>query len=138
MLPQSEMGTESERALLLDGGRVTGEASPAMRCLLVAVALFGTAVSMTITPRPALILAAAGSTSNAAFYTGVLDAMTATIEIVGNPVLGLCSDVVGRRPVLLLSQFGELSALLIMASFSKRIGAFFVAYIRTSVLMRTP
>lgn len=128
-----------EHALLLPPVTRTSADTPAVLWrLMVAVALFGTAVSLTITPRPALILAAAGSTRNAAFYTGILDAMTASIEIVGNPVLGLCSDVVGRRPVLLLSQFGELGALLIIAQFSTSIWPFFIAYLRKFVFLIFP
>ena len=50
-----------------------------------------------------------------------------------NPVLGAVSDVVGRRPVLPVSQAGELGALLIIARFHSHVGAYFEAYLAVDV-----
>ena len=47
-----------------------------------------------------------GSTSNAAFYTGILTAVYALMQFICAPILGSLSDKYGRRPVLLLSLFG--------------------------------
>jgi MFS transporter, DHA1 family, tetracycline resistance protein len=47
-----------------------------------------------------------GSTSDAAFYTGVLTAVYALMQFIFAPILGSLSDQFGRRPVLLLSLFG--------------------------------
>ncbi len=49
---------------------------------------------------------AAGSTSSAAFYTGILTAVYALMQFICAPILGSLSDKYGRRPVLLLSLFG--------------------------------
>lgn len=139
-MSQVDVGGEAERShlLALPGGFPSAApmpsgpepAPPALRRVLVAVAIFLTAVSMTIPARPALILdAMGGSTRDASYITGVVDAMTALVEIVTNPVLGAVSDVVGRRPILLVSQLGEFTALLIIARFHRYVGAYFVAYL---------
>lgn len=100
--------------------------------VLVAVALFVTAIAMTVPARPKLILAAAGDVTSASYFTGVVDAMTAGVELFTNPVLGSLSDVIGRRPVLMISQFGELSALLIIAQFNQHLWSYLIAYLSTS------
>lgn len=134
-MSQADVGGEGERGLLLampgGGARPAGGGvPPALVRVLVAVGIFVTGLSMTIPARPALILdAVGGSTKHASYITGVVDAMTAAVEIVMNPVLGAVSDVVGRRPILLLSQVGELAALLIIARFHSHVGAYFVAYL---------
>jgi MFS transporter, DHA1 family, tetracycline resistance protein len=133
-MSQADIGAESERSFLLTlppgAPAAPAPAPPALQRLLVAVALFVTGLAMTVPARPALILdAVGGSTRDASYVTGVVDAMTAGVEIFGNPVLGAVSDVVGRRPVLLLSQVGELAALLIIARFHQFVAGYFVAYL---------
>jgi MFS family permease len=57
--------------------------------------------------------------------------MTALVELLTSPLLGAVSDEIGRRPILILSQFGELAALLIIARFHDFYAGYVVAYLRT-------
>lgn len=84
---------------------------------------------MTVPSRPKLILDAAGDVSFASYFTGFVDASTAAVEIFTSPMLGVVSDAVGRRPVLLLSQVGELCALLVIAQFHTNLASYCVAYL---------
>lgn len=135
-MSQAGVGSESERALLLalpggPPGPARRRPPPALARVLVAVALFVTAVAMTVPARPALVLdAVGGGAREAAAVMGVADAMAAAVEIVASPVLGVCSDVVGRRPLLLLSQVGEMAGLLIIAQFHTHVASYFVANLR--------
>lgn len=47
-----------------------------------------------------------GTTSNAAFYSGILTAVYAAMQFICAPILGSLSDQYGRRPVLLVALFG--------------------------------
>ncbi|MFN3265563.1 MAG: TCR/Tet family MFS transporter [Deinococcales bacterium] len=49
---------------------------------------------------------AGGTTSSAAFYSGILTAVYAAMQFVCAPILGSLSDQYGRRPILLLALFG--------------------------------
>lgn len=146
-MSQLDVGGEAENSLLLataeDGLLATGQddtivegPSLSLTPVLVAVALFLTAIAMTVPSRPKLILAAAGSISRASYFTGIVDAMTAAVEIFTNPVLGGVSDAVGRRPVLIFSQFGELAALLIIARFNQFLITYLIAYLCTFFALR--
>jgi MFS transporter, DHA1 family, tetracycline resistance protein len=99
-----------------------------LRPLLAAVAFYVTAVAMTIPVKPKLILAAAGSVTRASYFTGGVDAAVSAVEILSTQVLGAVSDIMGRRPVLMLAQAGELIALLLIARFSDHLAVYVVAY----------
>lgn len=101
-----------------------------LRRVLLGVALFVTAVAMTIPVRPRLILDASKNNATfASYYTGVLEVTQAVLEALCSPVLGALSDVLGRKPVLVVSQVGELVALLVVAKFRTNLTVQFFAYL---------
>jgi DHA1 family tetracycline resistance protein-like MFS transporter len=56
-----------------------------------------------------------GDTARAAYIVGVFGAIAALMQFVFSPVLGALSDHYGRRPVVLLSNFGLGLDYLVMA-----------------------
>ncbi|KAI0563572.1 Tetracycline resistance protein [Gracilaria domingensis] len=86
--------------------------------LLVAVFLFLTCIAMTVPVRPRLILDAAGQDASlASYFTGTVDSIQAVITIFSSPLFGAISDVIGRKPVIMITHLGELIGLAFVAQF---------------------
>ena len=88
-----------------------GQPAPARKAavvfIFVTVALDMLALGMIIPVLPLLIEAfRGGDTARAAETVGVFGATFAAVQILMSPVLGSLSDRLGRRPVILLSNFG--------------------------------
>jgi DHA1 family tetracycline resistance protein-like MFS transporter len=49
------------------------------------------------------------------FAVGMLVSVFAFCQLIGSPILGKCSDVIGRKPMLMLSQAGTLVGFIILA-----------------------
>lgn len=141
MVTEADVGTEGEAALLLEASassRATHHlprpAARILRRLLVAVVLFITATAMTIPVRPRLILDAASNDSSlASYYSGMVDSLQAILTIFTAPLFGAVSDVVGRKPILVLSHLGELTGLLVVASCPSSLAFQFPAYMLIAV-----
>src|SRR6187397_3267367 len=75
--------------------------------IFVTVVLDMLALGMIIPVLPLLIEGfRGGDTARAAETVGIFGATFAAVQIVMSPVLGSLSDRLGRRPVILLSNFG--------------------------------
>lgn len=75
--------------------------------ILITVALDMIALGIIIPVLPALVLSfLGGSASRAATWLGIFGTVFALMQFVFSPVLGVISDRVGRRPVILLSNVG--------------------------------
>lgn len=75
--------------------------------VFVTVALDMLALGLIIPVVPKLILEMnGGDTSAAAHWVGILGTLWALMQFFSAPVLGALSDKVGRRPVILISNFG--------------------------------
>lgn len=101
-----------------------------LRKLIAAILLFITAVAMTVPVRPRLILdAASEDTTLASTFTGVVESLQSVIAIFSSPLFGAVSDVIGRKPMLILAHLGEFIGLLIVAQFPHSLSAQFPAYL---------
>ncbi|PXF44765.1 Tetracycline resistance protein, class A [Gracilariopsis chorda] len=123
-----------ETTILLgeDGTQVSShpQLKDALFPMLFAVFLFVTCIAMTVPVRPRLILDAAGKDAAlASYFTGFVDSIQAIITIFSSPLLGAVSDVVGRKPVLILTHLGELVGLFVVAQFPYSLWAQFPAYL---------
>lgn len=123
-----------ETTILLSGDGTQLSSHPelknALGPMLFSVFLFVTSIAMTIPVRPRLILDAAGRNSAlASYFTGVVDSLQAIITIFSSPLLGAVSDVIGRKPVLILSHLGELVGLFFVAQFPYSLWVQFPAYL---------
>src|SRR5215207_62158 len=49
---------------------------------------------------------------------GMMFAVYSLCQLIGSPILGLASDRIGRRPVLIISQLGSVTGYLILAAAS--------------------
>lgn len=106
------------------------DAPKVLRGLLAAVFLFVTAIAMTVPVRPRLILDAAhGDASFASYFQGAVDSLQAFVIIFSSPLFGAVSDVIGRKPIIILSHLGEFIGLFVVATFPKSLTAQFPAYI---------
>ncbi len=74
--------------------------------ILVTVTLDMLAFGIVIPVLPKLVLDFTGSATSAAWWQGVFGTLFAVIQFFFAPVLGALSDRFGRRPVILLSNFG--------------------------------
>ena len=75
--------------------------------ILITVTLDMIAVGIIVPVLPRLILNfVGGEASPAARWTGIFATIFALMQFVFMPVLGVLSDRVGRRPVVLLSNLG--------------------------------
>lgn len=73
---------------------------------------------MTIPVRPQLILKASNNDASfASYFHGMVESLQSIISIFSSPLLGAVSDVIGRKPILVLSHIGELIGLLLVATF---------------------
>src|SRR5206468_6078298 len=108
MLAQAEVVSRVRRAMK------TRKA--ALAFILITVALDMIALGIIIPVLPALILRfLGGSASRAAAWLGIFGTVFALMQFVFMPVLGVVSDRVGRRPVILLSNLGLGLDYLVMA-----------------------
>jgi DHA1 family tetracycline resistance protein-like MFS transporter len=81
--------------------------TPALSFILITLCLDVLGLGLIIPILPKLIESlSGGSTADAAHASGWLSAVYALMQFVFAPFLGNLSDKVGRRPVLLVSQFG--------------------------------
>ncbi|CDF36800.1 unnamed protein product [Chondrus crispus] len=136
MVAQDDVAREPEAAPLLHAHPAdppaAAAAPPASRVLphlLVSVLLFVTAIALTIPVRPRLILDAAdGNTQRASVFSGFVDCLVAFFSIFSSPLFGAVSDITGRKPILVMSHFGELIGLLVVARFPKNLAIQFPAY----------
>ena len=79
----------------------------ALLFILVTVTLDMIALGIIIPVLPTLVLSfLGGSASRAATWLGIFGTVFALMQFVFSPVLGVISDGVGRRPVILLSNVG--------------------------------
>ncbi len=84
--------------------------------ILITVALDMIALGIIIPVLPELILRfLGGSASRAAAWLGIFGTVFALMQFIFSPVLGVLSDQVGRRPVILLSNVGLGLDYLVMA-----------------------
>ena len=84
--------------------------------ILITVALDMIALGIIIPVLPELILNfLGGSASRAAAWLGIFGTVFALMQFIFSPVLGVLSDRVGRRPVILLSNLGLGLDYLVMA-----------------------
>ena len=75
--------------------------------IFVTVMLDMLALGLVVPVLPQLILQfEGGDTADAAHVVGILGALWATMQFLSMPVMGALSDQVGRRPVILVSNFG--------------------------------
>ena len=75
--------------------------------ILITIALDMIALGIIIPVLPTLVLRfLGGSATRAAIWLGVFGTVFALMQFVFSPVLGVLSDRVGRRPVILLSNVG--------------------------------
>jgi DHA1 family tetracycline resistance protein-like MFS transporter len=74
--------------------------------ILVTVLLDVLAIGLIIPVLPKLVESFAGDTSRAAVVFGLMSASWALMQLLFSPIAGALSDRFGRRPVLLLSNFG--------------------------------
>lgn len=133
---EADIGHETEATFLLSAAAAEEALPPPPRPsrhvlyhLLVSVLLFLTAIAMTIPVRPKLILDATGDASRASYFTGLVDCLQSIISIFSSPLFGAVSDVIGRKPILTMSQTGELVALLTVARFPRNLYMQFPAYL---------
>lgn len=96
----------------IDAG-MTGPATPStsrrrasVAFILFTVLLDVLAIGLVIPVLPGLVEGFAGDTSRAAVMFGLMSASWALMQLVFSPIAGALSDRFGRRPVLLLSNFG--------------------------------
>jgi MFS transporter, DHA1 family, tetracycline resistance protein len=88
----------------------------ALTFILITVALDMIALGIIIPVLPELILRfLGGSASRAAAWLGIFGTVFALMQFIFSPVLGVLSDRVGRRPVILLSNVGLGLDYLVMA-----------------------
>ena len=79
----------------------------ALTFILITVALDMIALGIIIPVLPTLILSfLGGNTPRAAYWLGIFGTVFALMQFFFMPVLGVISDRVGRRPVILLSNVG--------------------------------
>lgn len=100
------------RPAAIDAG-MTGPATPSassrrasVAFILFTVLLDVLAIGLVIPVLPKLVESFAGDTSRAAVMFGLMSASWALMQLVFSPIAGALSDRFGRRPVLLLSNFG--------------------------------
>src|SRR5450631_844210 len=88
----------------------------ALAFILITVALDMVALGIIIPVLPALILDfLGGNATRAATWLGIFGTVFALMQFFFSPVLGVISDRVGRRPVILLSNVGLGLDYLVMA-----------------------
>jgi MFS transporter, DHA1 family, tetracycline resistance protein len=80
--------------------------SPALGFILITLIIDILGIGLIVPILPGLIKSFAGDQSQAADAVGNLSSLYALMQFLFAPLLGALSDKVGRRPVLLVSQFG--------------------------------
>src|SRR5262245_39276300 len=89
----------------IPGSRAPGSA--AFIFVFITVALDMMAVGITAPVLPKLIIDFQhGNVAGASTYVGVFAAIWAFMQFIFAPIIGAASDRFGRRPVILLSNFG--------------------------------
>jgi len=83
--------------------------------ILISVLINVMGLGLIIPVLPKLIETLAGSTSAASQYNGIFIAVYSLMQFVFAPILGALSDRYGRRPILLISNFGTALDYLIAA-----------------------
>ncbi|GAC1393044.1 MAG: hypothetical protein NVSMB31_11890 [Vulcanimicrobiaceae bacterium] len=102
--------------------------SGALIFIFITVALDMVAMGIVIPVFPKLLLGFVGNdAARAAWTLGIFGAVFALMQFYFAPVLGLISDRVGRRPVILLSNFGTAVNYIIMA-LAPGVGWLFIGY----------
>jgi MFS transporter, DHA1 family, tetracycline resistance protein len=81
--------------------------NPAFIFVFITVALDMMAVGITAPVLPKLIIEfRAGDVASAAMWVGLFATLWAAMQFIFSPIIGAASDRFGRRPVILLSNFG--------------------------------
>jgi MFS transporter, DHA1 family, tetracycline resistance protein len=81
--------------------------TPALSFILITLCLDVLGIGLIVPILPKLVESfSGGNTADAAYASGWLSAVYALMQFVCAPFLGVLSDKVGRRPVILVSQFG--------------------------------
>src|SRR5215468_6126432 len=100
----------SEAAPVSDAPAVSSGPPPrraAFAFIFVTVVLDMLALGIIIPVLPNLILSMqGGDTANAAHWVGLFGTLWALMQFIWMPVLGALSDKIGRRPIILTSNFG--------------------------------
>lgn len=123
----------SENPVTKEGTNVGGWTSGGIREIIplyVAVFLYTVAVSVPVLVTQGLLLSACGDeTTVAATYSALIGSTRALVSIVITPFVGAMSDVMGRKPLLLLFHATSLIATLLYARLASSITALFVAHV---------
>lgn len=88
---------------------------PATAFIFITVMLDMLALGMIAPVLAKLVAQFAGGAANAAWYVGIFGIAWAVMQFAWSPLLGMLSDRVGRRPVVLISNFGTAVDYAVMA-----------------------
>ncbi len=106
--------------------RAVEKRRPALSFIVVTLFLDVMGLGLIVPVLPRLVEQfAGGDTSQGAFYVGLLTATYAAMQFFFSPIMGSLSDRFGRRPVLLLSLFGQ-SIDYVLLAFAPSLAWFFV------------
>lgn len=75
--------------------------------IFITVALDMLALGIIVPVFPQLVVQMTGSEANAAHWVGLASTLWALMQFAAMPVMGALSDRIGRRPVVLASNFGQ-------------------------------
>jgi MFS transporter, DHA1 family, tetracycline resistance protein len=112
---------------------VRGPRRAALLFIFVTALLDSPALGVVIPVLPALITSfVGGDTARAAGIVGDFGMIWAAMQFVASPLLGAVSDRVGRRPVILLSNFG-LGLDYILTALAPTLGLLFVGRVISGI-----
>lgn len=94
---------------------MTAARKPAILFIFITVMLDMLALGMIAPVLAKLVAQFAGGAANAAWYIGIFGIAWAVMQFAWSPLLGMLSDRVGRRPVVLISNFGTAVDYAVMA-----------------------
>lgn len=87
----------------------------ALAFIFITVALDMLALGIIVPVFPALVVNMTGSEVNAAHWVGLASTLWALMQFVAMPLVGALSDRIGRRPIVLVSNFGQAADYVVMA-----------------------
>src|ERR1700736_5577769 len=87
----------------------------ALAAIFVTVTLDMLAIGMIAPVLPKLVVQFTGSTAGASVAIGLFTTVWAVMNFGFSPILGILSDRFGRRPIILISNFGSAFDYVIMA-----------------------